>query len=50
MDNILGLLHILAQNGHPFLLIPDTDSCAKRTAVLAENGQGFLLKADGYSC
>jgi len=39
-------LHILAQNGHLFLLKTDSNSCAKRTAILAESGHGFLRKTD----
>jgi len=39
-------LHILAQNGHHFLLKTDKVSCAKRTHIPVENGQGFLTKAD----
>lgn len=42
----LAKVHILAQNGHPFLLKTDTLSCRKRTAIPEQNGHGFLRKAD----
>jgi len=41
--SILGqfckFMHILDQNGHRFLAIPDSDSCAKRTLIPADSGQ-----------
>jgi len=43
------ILNILEQNGHPFLLKTDSNSCEKRTAIPAEFGHGFLRKTDNVS-